>query len=320
MHDTGRRVSRRRSARRAIWGLLSAGAVGLCLLLAACGSSSGASSDATVSIVAAENEYGNVASQIGGPYVKVSSVESNPNTDPHTYEVSPDVAREVSQAGLVIQNGVGYDDFMSRLESASSNSGRRVIDVQHLLGLPDSTPNPHLWYDPATMPKVAAAIAGDLSALEPAHASYFRGRLATFKNGLKPWYAAIAAFKTDHPGTTAATTEPVADYLLQAMGIDNLTPFRFQADIMNGNDPSPQDVAQEDGFFTDHQVKVFCYNQQVVDSLTISIRQHAQSARIPVVAVYETMPAPGYNYQSWMLAETRAITAAVAGGTSTQHL
>jgi zinc/manganese transport system substrate-binding protein len=290
------------------------------MLLAACGSSSGSSSSGTVSIVAAENEYGNVASQIGGQYVRVFSVESNPNTDPHTYEVSPDVAKEVSGAGLAIQNGVGYDDYMSKLESASSNSDRRVINVQHLLGLPDSTPNPHLWYDPATMPKVAAAMVADLSVLEPAHASYFRSRLAAFNNDLKPWYAAIAAFKSDHPGTTAATTEPVADYLLQAMGIDNLTPFRFQADIMNGNDPSPQDVALEDGFFSNHQVKVFCYNQQVVDSLTTSVREHAQAAGIPIVSVYETMPTPGYDYQSWMLAETKAITEAVASRTSTQHL
>ena len=117
-----------------------------------------------------------------------------------------------------------------------------------------------------------------------------------------------------------ATTEPVADYLLEAMGAINKTPFRFQADIMNGVDPAPQDVTLENGFFTDHTVKVFCYNQQVVDALTTSIRLGALKAGVPVVGVYETMPTPGYDYQSWMLAEVNAIQKAVTQGVSTQHL
>jgi zinc/manganese transport system substrate-binding protein len=117
-----------------------------------------------------------------------------------------------------------------------------------------------------------------------------------------------------------ATTEPVADDLLTAMGLKNVTPWVFQADIMNGVDPSPQDVTLEEGFFTHHTVKLFCYNQQVVDSLTASIRTNAKHAGVPVVGVYETMPTPGYDYQSWMLAETRAIQAAVVSGTSTPHL
>jgi zinc/manganese transport system substrate-binding protein len=117
-----------------------------------------------------------------------------------------------------------------------------------------------------------------------------------------------------------ATTEPVADYLLTAMGLHNLTPFRFQADIMSGVDPAPQDITLEDGFFTKHQVKVFCYNQQVVSSLTSSIRLTAQNAGVPVVGVYETMPTPGYDYQTWMLAEVKAIQAAITHKVSTEHL
>lgn len=296
--------------------------------LAACGSStsagpasaSNAAAKGAVSVVAAENEYGDVASQIGGRFVRVTSVESNPNTDPHTYEVSPNVASEVSGAGLVIENGLGYDDYMGKLESASPSSHRKTINVQMLLGLPDNTPNPHLWYDPKTMPAVARAISGDLAQLDPAHADYFRANVTRFDASLKPWYAAIAAFKSGHAGTAVATTEPVADYLLTAMGIDNLTPFYFQADIMNGTDPPPQGVGMENGFFSRHQVKVFVYNQQVVDSLTESIRANAESAGVPVVGVYETMPAPGYTYQSWMLAETRALQDAVVNGTSTLHL
>jgi zinc/manganese transport system substrate-binding protein len=256
-----------------------------------------AGSNGVMPVVAAENEYGNVAAQIGGQYVKVSSVESNPNTDPHTYEVSAGVASEVAGASLAIQNGVGYDSFMNKVESAAPNSKRKVINVQHLLGLPDSTPNPHLWYDPKTMPAVAEAIGDNLAALEPAHAAYFHANVNQFDTSLQPWVNVIRTFRATYPGTTAATTEPVADYLLQAMGIDNLTPFAFQADIMNGNDPSPQDVDLENSLFAKHQVKVFCYNQQVTDTLTQSIRGTARRAGIPVVGVYETMPTPGYTYQ-----------------------
>jgi zinc/manganese transport system substrate-binding protein len=271
-------------------------------------------------VVAAENEYGDVASQIGGSYAHVVSVESNPNTDPHTYEVSPRVAGEVSGAGLVIQNGVGYDTFMNKIESASPNPKRQTIDVQHLLGLPDGTPNPHLWYDPRTMPTVAKAIASDLGALDPAHASYFQAGLARFEASLRPWLNAIAAFRSKYSGTPAATTEPVADYLLQAMGIDNLTPLGFQTDVMNGTDPTPQDISLENNFFSGHKVRVFAYNQQVVDSLTENIRGHAEKAGVPVVGVYETMPTPGYDYQSWMLAETVALQSAVVNRISTAHL
>lgn len=290
--------------------------------LSACGTPApaGAGSAGKVSIVAAENEYGNVASQIGGSYVQVTSVMSNPNTDPHSYEVSPDVARSVAAAQIVVQNGVGYDDFMSSVLSATSSSSRKVISVQHVLGLPDNTPNPHLWYDPRTMPAFAHALVAELSAIQPAHAAVFAANEQKFLKSLEPLTAAIATFKTKHGGTPAATTEPVADYLLSAMGIDNRTPWRFQADIMNGTDPSAQDVSLENGFFTKHQVKVFCYNQQVVSGLTGAIRVTAQKAGVPIVGVYETMPTPGYTYQSWMLAEVKAITAAVEQGTSTERL
>ena len=138
---------------------------------------------------------------------------SNPNTDPHTFEASPAVAREVSAAQLVVQNGVGYDTFMSTIESADPSSGRKVINVQNLLGLPDSTPNPHLWYKPTTMPAVANAVAADLAQLDPAHASYFKANAASFITSLSAWDNAIAVFKAAYPDVPVATTEPVADYM-----------------------------------------------------------------------------------------------------------
>jgi zinc/manganese transport system substrate-binding protein len=220
----------------------------LALLAGGCSSASSSGSASTASstvieAIGAENEYASVIAQVGGKYVHADAIMSNPNTDPHTFEASPAVAREISSAKLIVQNGIGYDDWATTIENAAPDPSRKVINVQQLLGLPDSTPNPHLWYNPATMPKVASAIAADLAAIDPAHASYYKANAAAFTARLAAWNQAIAAFKAKYPGTAVATTEPVADYMLQAAGTDNLTPFTFQADIMNGTDPSPQDVA-----------------------------------------------------------------------------
>jgi len=270
--------------------------------------------------VGAENEYANVIQQVGGKYVQVSAILSNPNTDPHNFEASAAVGRLLNQAQLVVQNGAGYDTFMNTIEGAVPSSSRKLIVVQNLLGLPDSTPNPHLWYQPGTMPAVANAIAADLAAIQPAHTAYFKANAAAFDRSLTAWNDAIAAFKARYPGTPVATTEPVADYLLQAIGAVNLTPWAFQADIMNGTDPSAQDVAAERNLFTRHKVKALVYNQQVTDPLTESFVSLAKANGIPVAGVYETMPQPGYDYQSWMLAEVQALRNAITSHTSTEHL
>jgi zinc/manganese transport system substrate-binding protein len=289
--------------------------------VAGCGTSgSGGTSGGRIDAVGAENEYANVIEQIGGSYVKVTAIESNPNTDPHSFEASPSVAQAVSAASLLVENGVGYDTYMEKIESASPNAQRKVINVQKLLGLPESTPNPHLWYEPTTMPIVAKAIVSDLSALQPAHAAYFQANDAAFEASLKPWLRALAQFKARYGGTTVATTEPVADYMLEAGGARNLTPFPLQADIMNGTDPAPQLVTLQNSLFSGHKVKVFVHNQQVTDSLTESFVNAAKAAGIPVVGVYETMPTPGYDYQTWMLAEVKAIEKAVGQGISTEKL
>lgn len=273
----------------------------------------------TIHAVGVENQYANVIAQIGGPYVQVSAIESNPNTDPHVFEASPAAAHKIAAAQLVVRNGVGYDGWAKKILAADPNPQRQVIVVQDLLHLPESTKNPHLWYKPTTMPAVAKAVAERLGALDPAHAKYFTANVKKFDDSLRPWYAAIASFKAKFPNTPVAVTEPVADYMLQAVGCDIKTPWNLQAAIMNGTDPAPQDVSIQNALFKRHQIKVFLYNQQVTDSLTASFLSNAKAAHIPVVGVYETMPT-GYNYQSWMLAEVNALRAAVEHGTSTTVL
>jgi zinc/manganese transport system substrate-binding protein len=284
--------------------LTVAAAIVATAVMACSGGPGSPGSPGKIAAVGAESEYADVIRQIGGRYVQVSAIMSNPSTDPHTFEASIAVAREVGGAQLVVQNGLGYDAFMNAIESATPSPGRKVIDVQRLLGLPDSTPNPHLWYAPGTMPKVAAAIAAGLAALQPSHAS------------LSSLTSAIDSFKAGYRGVPAAATEPVADYLLGALGVDNLTPWTFQADVMNGVDPPPQSVAAERALLAQRKVKVLVYNQQVTDPLTRSLTTLAAENHIPVVGVYETMPAPGYDYQTWMLTEVRDLREAVAAKVS----
>jgi len=307
------------AAAAAICAGAAAGAPARARVAAAAGPARAAAAPTTIAAVGAENEYADVIAQVGGRYVSVTAIENNPNVDPHTFEASPSVAREVGAAQLVVQNGLGYDSYMDGIESASPSASRRVIDVQTLLGLPGSTPNPHLWYRPTTMPAVAAAVAHDLAALAPAHAAYFNANAAAFDRSLRPWLAALAAFAAQHPHTPVAVTEPVGDYMLAAAGADILTPFSFQADVMNGVDPAPQDVSLEQSLLSGHRVKALLYNQQVTDALTGSLLAEAKRYGVPVVGVYETMP-PGYHYQAWMLAEVQALARAVAHGTSTEKL
>ena len=287
------------------------------LLAAGCGRPHAAHTPVAIGV---ESQYADVLAQVGGPYVTVRAILNNPNTDPHAFEASPRVAREVAGASLVVMNGLGYDAWIERIMAATPNPHRRVIDVRALLGLPRDTVNPHLWYDPRTMPAVAEAAAQAFAALDPPHAAYFRAHAQRFVASLEPWKSALAALRSGYPGTPVAVVEPVANALLEAAGWRNLTPLALQLAVMNGTDPAPQDVATMRALLRRRAVKVLLYNQQVTGPLTASFLQLAIAAHIPVVGVYETMPQSGYDYQSWMLAETRALEAAVAHGVSTRTL
>ena len=284
------------------------------------GVSTAAVAGGRIQAVGIENQYADVIAQIGGKAADVQAILNNPNSDPHTFEANPKIAAQLAKAQLVVENGVGYDTWADKIMSATPRPARKVIVVQTLLGLPTDTANPHLWYDPKAMPAVARAVEGALSELDPDQASTFHANADKFIASLEPWNEAIAAFKARYGGTPVATTEPVADYLLTAMGFKIMTPFSLEKAIMDGTDPAPQDVSTENGLFSVHKVQVFAYNQQVTDALTGSFLAASKAASVPVVGVYETMPTPGYSYQSWMLAEVEALRRAVADQASTEAL
>lgn len=290
------------------------------MMMMGCGSAKTSNSGGRIVAVGAENQYADVIRQVGGSYVEVSSILNNPSTDPHTFEASPSIARTISNAALIVENGLGYDSFMGQLVQASRNDSRRVITVQKLLGITDEATNPHLWYRPDAMVKVASAVAEELSKLDPKHADEFRANAAAFEKEIGFVTSAIAKLKKDHPGAAVVVTEPVADYLIEAAGLRNVTPKAFQDAVMKGADPSPQDVAAMQQVFKKRGAKAFLYNQQVTDSLTASFVDLAHKNRVPVVGVYETMPTPEYTYQLWMLAEVKAIQRALTTGESTEKL
>ncbi len=271
-----------------------------------------------VQAVGAENEYANVIKQIGGSHVSVLGVISDPTTDPHTYESSTKDAGAVAKAQLIVQNGVGYDDFMGHLEAASPSKNRTVIDVGSLLGLKTGV-NPHLWYKPTTMPRVAAMIASTLAAYDPADKATFNSNLTRFVASLAPWKAALNTLHRGYAGTPVGVTEPVFDYTLQAAGLTILTPHRFELAIQEGNDPSPQDAQSEANLLSQKRVKAFFYNQQAVEAVTTKLLGIARAKRVPIVGVYETMPL-AKDYQNWMMAEVMAVAKALGQGVSTERI
>jgi len=273
---------------------------------------------AAISVVAAENFYGNVIGQIGGRHVSVISIISNPNTDPHSYESSTADARAIAGASLVIQNGLGYDSFMQQLEDASPNPKRTVIDVGRLFGRTTGD-NPHQWYDPTTMPRVAALAAARLSRLDPANKGIYQANLRLFDASLTPWRTELASLRRRFKGTPIAVTEPVFGYAAAAIGLNVLTPQSLQLAIQEGNDPAPQDMQAEQDLLSGNRVRLFAYNRQVIAPITTRLLPIAHAHHVPVVGVYETMPA-SMDYQQWMLAEDRAVDNALSHGTSTETL
>ena len=288
--------------------ILVALALGAC---GATGSPSPSTSQAPIPVLGAENFYADLLAQIGGSRVTVSSILNDPSADPHEYEANPATAKLVADSKLVIVNGIGYDDFMDKLLGASTKSDRVVINVQDLLGVKDDA-NVHVWYDPATMPKVAEAATAALAKLDPQNAAYFSAQKTKYLDGLKTVNDKIASLKAKYPGAPIAFTENVAGYLTDAIGLKVLTPPAFMEAIESGTDPAPADVAVERDLLTGHKVKALMYNSQVTSPLTEQIRELAVSSNVRVVPVAETIPPAFKTFQDWQLAQLDDLEKALA--------
>jgi len=281
----------------------------LTAFLAGCGSSA-PSTSGRVNVVAAENVYGNIASQIGGPHVSVTSLLTSPNADPHLFEPGTSSALAVSGAKVVLQNGLGYDAFMTRLENSSPSKSRSVVTMADVLGVHGKAGNPHLWYDVPRLDGIAGAISGAFVRADPSHAVAYRRGLKRFERSLAPLRGEVAAIRTRFHGTPLAYTEPVPGYLVAAAGLRNLAPDSFTRPIEQGVEPSPSAVAAMNDLVAKRRIRLLLYNAQAVSPITAQLRNAAQKAGIPVVAMRETLPA-NLSFQQWQLAQARALAAAL---------
>ncbi|TDR82237.1 metal ABC transporter solute-binding protein, Zn/Mn family [Paludibacterium purpuratum] len=253
--------------------------------------------DQPLAVVAAENFYGDLVQQVGGPHVQVTSIMNNPDQDPHLFEASVSTARALSAARLVIYNGMDYDPWMTKLLTAARAQGRAEIVVGRLLGK-RSGDNPHLWYDPATMPTVARAIAARLQAVDPAHSADYRRNLDQVLASLAVIGQHVQSLRVRYAGTAVTATEPVFGLMAQALGL-TMRNERFQLAVMNNTEPSASDIAAFERDLKSRQVRVLFYNNQASDPSAKRMRTLAQQSGVKVVGISETMPA-GRHYQDWM--------------------
>ncbi len=263
-----------------------------------------------IQVVAAENFYGAVAEQIGGTQVAVSSVISNPDQDPHLFETSPAVVRALSTADVVIYNGADYDTWMAKLLAVAVRPRREVIVAADLVHR-KAGDNPHVWYDPATMPAVAKSISDALGKIDPAHAADYGARLAAFLASLKPVDEKVAAIRGKYAGAPVTASEPVFGYMAATLGL-KMRNEKFQIAIMNDTEPSARDVAAFERDLKEHKVRVMFYNKQASDKIVQHLVELARASSIPVAGVTETMP-PSMTFQQWMLNELADTEKALKG-------
>lgn len=294
--------------------------LGISLVAAACGSADGSagnglpsaappSTDGRVHIVAAESLWGEIAQQIGGHHVDVTSILSDPSQDPHEYQTSVGDAAAIDNADLVIVNGLDYDPFMKRLLSVASKPRRAVLTVADIVGARDGG-NPHLWYDPDYVVRAANALEAAIATEDRAHAAQFEAGLAGFRRGEQRVVALVAEIKTKHAGDKIGYTERVPGYLVQAAGLQLGTPSNFSLALENGTDPSPGDSARFEQAISKHLIKALLLNTQVVDPETERLAELAGSNNVPVVDVSETLPRHE-NFQTWQAAQAAALLKAL---------
>jgi zinc/manganese transport system substrate-binding protein len=269
--------------------------------------------DRPMPVVAAENFYGDFAKQIGGDRVDVVSILNNPDQDPHLFETTPGIVRQIADAQIAIVNGADYDPWMEKLLAAAPRPGRIVINAGELLHAKPGG-NPHLWYQPAAAPAVAKAVAAAFAKADPAYAADYQSRLTTTLASLERIGARVAQLKKKHAGLTVTATEPVFGLMADALGL-TMRNQSFQLAVMNDTEPSARDVAAFETDLRQRKVKLLLYNKQVSAKLTERLLAIAQAAKVPVVGVTETMPA-GVTFQDWMLGELDAVDRALTGPNS----
>jgi zinc/manganese transport system substrate-binding protein len=296
--------------------LLAGLTIAVALLASAC--SSGATPQTSgdkPTVVAAEDFWGSIASQLGGDHVAVTSIISNPNADPHDYEPTTRDARDIATAGYVIENGIGYDPWVQKLVDSNPSQGRAVLNVGNLVGEPVGG-NPHQWYSPTSVQKVIDAITNEYKKLDPGDAKAFDQLRTSYENqGLAEYHRLIDEIRTKYAGTPVGASESIFAELAPALGLKLITPPGFLTAVSEGTDPTAADKATVDYQISSHQIKVYVYNRQ---NATPDVQQQIQAAQrvgIPVTTITETLVPEGATFQAWQVSQLRSLEAALAQGT-----
>lgn len=267
-----------------------------------------------IQIVAAENFWGSLMQQIGGKYVNVTSIVTDPNADPHEYESSAADARYIANANMVIVNGVGYDDWALKLISANNNPNQVVLNVADLLSVPNGS-NPHLWYNPVYVNKTVKQMYLDLVKIDPSHAAYYQQQYANVTSSLAKVDARMTEIRDQFAGTKVASTESIFVYLANATNLDLISPPAFMNAVAEGTDPPAQSVSQFENQLENGSVSVLVYNEQTVTPLTQQIKQIATQYNVTIVGVTETIQPPDVSFQVWMNAQLLQLQNALNANT-----
>jgi len=305
----GRWSSRRSSA----WSGLVGMAVALLAVVGCAGGTPATSSSGVLEVVAAENFWGSIVSQIGGKHVHVTSIIASPDADPHDYEPTPNDAKTIARARYVVVNGAGYDPWASKLVDSNPASGRQTLTIADLFGKKDGD-NPHLWYSPDYVGQFIERVTGDLKKMDSANAADYDQQSAQYKTqGLKGYHDAIAAIKQKYSGTPVGASESIFAYLSPALGLDLITPPAYLKAVTEGTDISPADKATVQQQIAGKQIKVFVFNSQ---NSTPDVQQAVDQARakgIPVTQITETLTPATATFQDWQTKQLQDLLGALGG-------
>jgi zinc/manganese transport system substrate-binding protein len=287
----------------------------LVLLFGAAACSATGSTGGRVQVVAAENFWGSIAAQLGGDRVHVTSIITNPATDPHDYEPNAVDARTFAGAKMVIENGVGYDPWAARLVAASPLKGRVVLDVGHVVGV-ETGGNPHRWYSPGNVQQVIAAIVRGYSQLDPEDSGYFRRQEQTFRTrGLAHYTSLIADIRRRYRGLPIGASESIFAPLAQALGLRLVTPSSFLKAVSEGTEPTAADKTTIDRQIAKKQIEVWVVNGQNSTPDVARFTAAARKKGIPVTRITETLTPAGASFQQWQSRQLEALAAALAKAT-----
>jgi len=295
---------------------MAAGALAVLLALAVLAGCGGPGVPTTVTgvirVVAAENFWGSIASQLGGARVEVYTIVKDPTADPHEYEATAADSVAVARANYVIINGAGYDTWAQKLIDANPSANRRVLNVADLLGKKQGD-NPHFWYNPDFIKPVCERITQDYRELYPNQADAFNMQLTVYLNSLlTPYRQMIDSIRQLYAGVKTGATESIFVYMADALGLDLISPPAFMQAVSQGSDPPGPSVAEFQQQINQKQIAVLVYNDQTATLITSNIKQLAEGQRIPTVGISETLIPAGATFQDWQLGQLTALRDALA--------